>query len=41
MIDGSQAEALGVSKSQSITVLSSFSLGELDLFVEYVSRPVS
>jgi hypothetical protein len=39
VVDGSQAGALRVSKSQTITVLSGFSLGELDLFVEYVSRP--
>jgi hypothetical protein len=40
VVDGSQGGALGVSKSQSITVLLGFSLGELDLFVEYVPRPV-
>jgi hypothetical protein len=39
-VDGSQARALGVSKSQSIIVLPGFSLGELDLFVEYVPHLV-
>jgi hypothetical protein len=40
VVDGSHARALGVSKSQSITILSGISLGELDLFVEYVPRPI-
>jgi hypothetical protein len=40
VVDRSQAGALGVSKSQTITILLGFSLGELDLFVEYVPRPV-
>jgi hypothetical protein len=40
MVDGSQARALGVSKSQTIIVLSGFYLGELDLFVGYVPRLV-
>jgi hypothetical protein len=40
VVDGSQAGASGGSKSRTVTVLPSVSLGELDPFVEYVSRPV-
>jgi hypothetical protein len=40
VVDGSQAGALGVSKSRIVTILPGVSLGELDPFVEYVPRPV-
>jgi hypothetical protein len=40
VVDGSQAGASGISKSQTVTILPGVSLRKLDPFVEYVSHPV-